>query len=260
MTIRNVTLDFPQKRVQFNIDLTDSLQSHIISNCLDDRAVYECELLQLLIRAIRPGDLVVDCGACTGLITLTIAAMGASVIAIEPGANNLPELYRNVEINNFPIEIRPVALGKQDGEREFLLMDDGGVNSFTQPIDRDPGTSQWIKVCRLYNMLPACPRVIKMDIEGSEYEALQGWLQNNWRCPYIAIEYNLTALDRAGYTGRQLRSMMKDHGYDLWLLFSDGMMPMLVPWTTQVGTTRQNVNVLFAAPNDVGLLWPEIVA
>ncbi len=260
MTLRQVVLPLPGRHASFHIELGESAQARTITKILDLKILYEAELLQLLVRAIRPGDFVIDCGACTGLIALTMAAMGATVLAIEPGDNNLPELYHNIGLNKFNIDVRPVALGAATQDAApFLLLDDGGVNSFTQPVDRLPGTGACVPVRRLPDLISSNPRLIKMDIEGSEYDALSAWLEGPWHCPYIAIEYNLTALERAGHTGEELRALMRGHGYEMWMLFSDGMLPMLVPSTTRVICTRQNVNVLFATPDDVGLLWPEVV-
>lgn len=260
MTVRRITISLQTRTSPvFDMDLTDTEQARNIGIYLDRGEFPELELIHLLVRAVQPGDYVVDCGACTGFFTLLMGALGAYVTAIEPGTNNLPELYHNVCLNGFSIDVRPVALGNKNEVRDLLLIDDGGANSFTQPEDRQPGKPWPTDVRCLPGLLHKSPKLIKMDIEGSEFDVLENWLAGPWTCPYIAVEYNLTSLRRSGHTGDELRAMMYAAGYQTFVLFADGMIPMLVPRNTTAHSTRQNVNVLFAKADDVGLLWPELL-
>jgi len=243
----------------FDMELGDTVRQDIsIKWYLDQGLLPEPELIQLMIRAIRPGDFVIDCGACTGFFTLLMGSLGATVMAIEPGGNNLPSLYHNIGLTPFSIDVRPVALGDKTEMREFLLIDDGGANSFTQPADRPPGRVANIPVRRLPDLVQTHPRFIKMDIEGSEFDVLHEWMCGPWQCPYIAIEYNLEALDRAGRTGAELRGLMLDWGYEMFMLFADGMLPLWVPEGVGVKCSRQNTDVLFCKPEALAALWPEL--
>lgn len=260
MTIRRITLPIKNHSdavFDMDLDLT-SVQDATVAYYLDDKRFPEPELIQLLVRAVRPGDYVVDAGACTGFFSLLMAALGAHVLAIEPGTNNHPALYRNVEINQFDIDIRPVALGAETCVKDFVLTDDGGANSFTQPADRPTGRTVAMHVRRLRDFITATPKLIKMDIEGAEYDALEGWLPHIVRCPYIAVEYNLEALARSGHTGVELRALMRSYGYELFVLFADGMLPLFIPPAVSLGTTRQNTNVLFSSVEDIVAIWPEL--
>ena len=258
MTIYQITMPILNRdALHWSMEFGDiHPQDRAIRTYIDAGSFPEEELIQVLVRAVRPGDYVIDCGACTGFFSLLMGALGASVLAIEPGANNLPSLYRNVELNQFPIDIRPVALGNKTEIRDFLLMDDGGVNSFTQPADRWPGEAVRVDVRRLPDLIgERSPKLIKMDIEGAEFEALESFVKSYQFCPYIIVEYNLEALDRAGVAGDQLRRLMQARGYELFVLFSDGMLPMMVPRNTEIKCHRQNTNVLFSTPDAVGRLW-----
>lgn len=167
-------------------------------------------------------------------------------------------LYHNVCLNGFSIDVKPVALGNLTENRDFLLIEDGGANSFTQPADRPTGQIVSVPVRRLEELLHKSPRLIKIDIEGSEFEVLESWLKGPWTCPYIVIEYNLEALNRAGHSGAELRALMRLYGYEMFVLFADGMMPMFVPEGVQVVCSRQNTNVLFCRTESIRELWPEI--
>jgi FkbM family methyltransferase len=257
----HITLPFQHREnVSWVMDLSaDHPQNTAIKHYLDPGGLPEAELIQVMARAIRPGDFVIDCGACTGFFTLLMAALGASVLAIEPGENNLPLLYNNVHMNKFPIDVRPVALGASIGKKPFLLIDDGGANSFTQPADREPGEEVMVDVRRLPDLIHRNPRFIKMDIEGAEFEVLQTWMRGPWTCPFIVIELNLEALRRGGVRGIELVDVMRFYGYEMFILFSDGMMPMWLPPGVDLKCSRQNTDVLFCKPADLCQLWPELL-
>lgn len=261
MTVHRITLPILHREdATWNMDLGDEhAQDIAIKKYLNGEAFPEPELIQVLVRAVRPGDFVIDCGACTGFFTLMMAALGAFVLAVEPGANNLPLLYRNIFQNNFAVDVRPLALGGKTETRAFLLIEDGGANSFTQPEDRPPGIVTQVDVRRLPDLVSRPPKLIKMDIEGAEFEVLSTWMEGPWSCPYIVVEYNLASLARAGHDGEELRRLMHKHGYELFVLFSDGMIPMWIPRNVALTTTRQNANVLFCRPDDLANLWPEAV-
>jgi FkbM family methyltransferase len=262
MTVCHIILPIEgRESPAFDMELHEDIaQDRAVYACLSRNMFPETELVHLLVRAIKPGDFVVDGGACTGFFSLLMASLGATVMAIEPGTNNLSSLYRNIALNNFNIDVCPVALSSKTEMRNLLLIDDGGANSFTQPADRAPGIPSIVNVRRLPDLVQTNPKLIKLDIEGCEFDALEAWLAGPWHCPYIAAEYNLEALDRFGRTGAQMRAMMRQHGYEMFMLFSDGMLPMLVPSNVNVRCPRQNTNVLFASIENVGLLWPELVA
>jgi FkbM family methyltransferase len=252
-------VELPGKSCAFDIELNDAIaQDRNIYIYLNNNQFPEPELMRVLLRAIRPGDFVIDCGACSGFFSLVMAALGANVMAIEPGTNNLPSLYRNIEINQFSIDVHPVALGGQHGKRDFLLIDDGGANSFTQPADRQPGEKISVDVRPLRDIAGGNPRLIKMDIEGAEYEVLKSWMGGPWTCPFIVIELNLEALARMGHLGHQIKDLMRDHGYEMFILFADDTLPLWLPPGIDLKCTRQNTDVLFCRPDDLRQLWPEV--
>lgn len=260
MTVQPVTITFEGRPpAEFLLELGETSEQDIaIHWYLDRQLLPEPEMIHVMARAIRPGDFVVDCGACTGFFSLVMGALGARVLAIEPGTNNLPALRANIALNPFPIDLRTVALGAQPGIRDFLLINDGGANSFTQPADRPPGDVVQVDVYPLSDLPDENPRLIKLDIEGAEFEVLKEWLCGPWTCPYIVAEYNVEALRRAGHTGDELRRLMADWGYEMFMLFADGVLPLWMPEGVEVQCSRQNTNVLFCKPADICALWPEL--
>jgi FkbM family methyltransferase len=131
--------------------------------------------------AVKPGDIVLDCGANVGVYTREALDAGARlVVAIEPGQENLKCLRLNFpkEIADGRVVIYPK--GVWDKEDLLTLYVPPGIStgdSFVfhregdQPVDRMPVTTIDKLVTELHL---ARVDYIKMDIEGAEQNALSG--------------------------------------------------------------------------------------
>lgn len=130
-------------------------------------------------QAVRPGDIVLDCGAHVGVFTHQALEAGAArVVAIEPDPVHLECLRRNfaAEIAQGRVSIVPKGVWSSDKTLTLHLgVGNSGMNSVVKP---QGGGSVEVPVTTIDQI--ACelglPRVdyIKMDIEGAEREALQG--------------------------------------------------------------------------------------
>ncbi|MCE5307187.1 MAG: FkbM family methyltransferase [Acidobacteriales bacterium] len=134
--------------------------------------------------AVRPGDVVLDCGANVGVYVREALNAGAKqVVAIEPGPENIECLRRN-----FPDEIaagRVIVYGKGVWDRDdWLLLNVDPKNSAADSFVMHPeGASGGLRlplttIDKLVDELNL-ERVdyIKMDIEGAEQRALAGALK-----------------------------------------------------------------------------------
>ena len=130
---------------------------------------------------VRPGDIVLDCGANVGVFTRKALSRGAKlIVAIEPSPITLKALRRNLEaeIRDGRVIVYAKGVWDQDGELE-LTQDPSneGTNTLvlapgsTRPKVRVPLTTIDHIIAEL-----KLPRVdfIKMDIEGAEKQALKG--------------------------------------------------------------------------------------
>jgi FkbM family methyltransferase len=131
-------------------------------------------------KGVKPGDVVLDCGANVGVFTREALSRGARmVIAIEPGPENVECLRRN-----FPSEI---AMGKVvvypkgvwDRDDMLSLSVDPKNSARDSFLGLGPGTtSVQVPLTTIDKLVPELklPRVdfIKMDIEGAEQKALNG--------------------------------------------------------------------------------------
>jgi FkbM family methyltransferase len=135
---------------------------------------------------LKPGMRVIDVGANEGLFTLffrkRVGATGG-VIAIEPSERELQQLQANLRINGFAdVEIIASAIDAQAGRAQLSIAELGhaGFNALGSVA------APWVKLvsqCEVtvttLDLLAETrnwPRIdlIKMDIEGSELNALRG--------------------------------------------------------------------------------------
>ncbi len=128
---------------------------------------------------VKPGDIVLDCGAHVGVFTDIALRRGASkVVSIEPDPTNLECLRRN-----FPSEIasgRVIIVSKGVWNRDQIItlyIGAGNSGSNSMLLDQDKGKVE-VPVTTVDHLVEELhlPRVdfIKMDIEGAEREALRG--------------------------------------------------------------------------------------
>jgi len=129
--------------------------------------------------AVRPADVVIDCGAHVGVFTQRALARGASkVVAVEPDPVNLECLRRNFreEIAAGKVVLVPKGVWNSVTTLTFSeSTQNSGMNSF---VEQEHGTKMQLPVTTIDSLVEelGLGRVdyIKMDIEGSEREALKG--------------------------------------------------------------------------------------
>lgn len=135
---------------------------------------------------IKPGDVVLDCGANVGVYTRKALKAGAKlIIAIEPAPENIDVLQRNfaAEIRQGRVIVYPK--GVWDKEDTLILhknSDDSAADSFVINQERDKKTThapdEKLPVTTIDQIVAelGLDRVdfIKMDIEGAEVRAVRG--------------------------------------------------------------------------------------
>lgn len=145
---------------------------------------YERAKMGLFRRCVKQGMVVVDVGANLGDFTLVAAkATGpeGKVVAIEPDPQNIGWLTKSVERNGFKnVEIRQEALSASEALAPLFLSDVSGwhtlnVGQVPMSAERPPITVQTRPLDTL--MLDRLD-VVKIDVEGAEYDVLCGAKQH----------------------------------------------------------------------------------
>jgi FkbM family methyltransferase len=132
---------------------------------------YEREKMAAFAAELRPETVVYDIGANVGAYTVLAASRCRQVHAFEPYSPNLTHLHRNVSVNRFKnCVIVPTAVGATDEPVSFEEGKDGFVGRVDgEGLLRVPCT----RLDSYIGRHPA-PDLVKMDIEGAEFDALQG--------------------------------------------------------------------------------------
>lgn len=137
---------------------------------------YERDLQNLLVRTVRPGDVVWDVGANVGFFTLLAAKLtGAQgrVVAIEPLPRNLDLLQQHLALNKVA-NVTVISQAVADAAGTALFAADASPSMGR--LDAKAGfvvNVTTIDTLVASGIAPA-PRIIKMDIEGAESRALKG--------------------------------------------------------------------------------------
>jgi FkbM family methyltransferase len=132
------------------------------------------------VQPVRPGDVVLDCGANIGVFTRKVLDRGAGkVIAIEPAPENLECFRRNFkkEIAAGKVVVYPTGVWDKDDVLEMNI-DPTNTAADSFVIHREGSHKLRLPLTTIDKLVAelALPRVdyIKMDIEGAEPNALMG--------------------------------------------------------------------------------------
>jgi FkbM family methyltransferase len=128
---------------------------------------------------VKPGDIVIDCGAHVGVFTQSALAHGAArVIAVEPEPVNLECLRRNfaAEIASGRVILQPVGVWDSPGTMNLSIAEENsGENSMVLKPGKTAIQVPVTTIDALVNQLGISHvNYIKMDIEGAERHALRG--------------------------------------------------------------------------------------
>ena len=128
---------------------------------------------------VRPGDIVLDCGANVGSFTRTALSRGARlVVAIEPAPNTIRALRRNFEKEIVQGRVIVYPKGVWDHDDVLALSVDEGNQGSNSVVLAGGSTKVQVPLTTIDKIAAELqlPRVdfIKMDIEGAEKQAIAG--------------------------------------------------------------------------------------
>lgn len=191
---------------------------------------YEPEVEAVFRRVLRPGMGVVDIGANIGFFTMLSASVvgeAGFVLAVEPNPANARMLEASRRLNGFAqVVTAQVAAGRGTG---LLVLNTTHSNGTTSTPEGDPAEllhAQTVASVAVDALVGAERRIglIKVDVEGAEYNALLGAAGVLRRDrPLVISEFSpslmpgISGVDGPGYL-RWLYSM----GYGVSVITGDG--------------------------------------
>lgn len=215
---KTVNFDFDDIEFKINIDPSNGT----VDNEIFLQGVYEPSFLKILHHQLEEGDTFVDIGANIGQHSLFASrAIGdtGKVIAFEPVPKIYNQFKRSVERNGFKnIQIHNLACGDEDKD-SFIYTSSSNMGGSSILFSSHGRVEEKIKIVRGDTYLQQENKIdlIKIDVEGYEYEALlgiRGTLEKHK--PKLIIEYSYDAYKTlGGNRAENILSILFSLGYKL---------------------------------------------
>ena len=187
------------------------------------RENYEPEV-NYLGRVLTAGKTFIDVGAAFGIYTLVASKLvgeSGRVIALEPTAQSLVVLRRNIALNRLTnVVVLPVAASLTKGKARLYHGPEPGSNSLGEGPSRG-GSSEEVDTESLDKLLEHAGvdwvNLIKMDVEGAEEVVLHGAnrVVTSMR-PVVIFEVYPEAALRLGLSASGAREFLAALGYDFF--------------------------------------------
>jgi len=181
------------------IELLLSTDSEALKMYAEDYEKVEPENFDF-IDTLKTNDLFLDLGACEGRYAVYAAKKGIPTIAVEPESKNYDAMCRNISLNNLTnIQTHKIAVGKYTHSGRIVVGQNnaGGHHKILEDscsrgsVKNSAAPRQEIEIFALDD-LAWKPTAIKIDVDGSELDALEGGEKTIRSCQQIIIELYTT--------------------------------------------------------------------
>jgi len=186
----------------------------------------EIKVKQVFLKNITPGNIIIDCGASVGEFSLLAAKEIGSeglVLSIEPVKENVLQLKENFVLNNFTnYKIIESAVSDKSGITNLYDHGVTGSSCLDSQLMEKPVTKvvkvnvltvdEIIKSYKLKKV-----DLLKIDIEGFEYEAFLGCKDsfNNRKIEKIICEVHTELLTKKGINEKKIFQMLESYGFNV---------------------------------------------
>ena len=181
---------------------------------------FETEVMK---KNIKKGYVVIDCGANLGYYSLLFSKLvgkSGKVFAFEPDPKNFSLLQKNLKVNDITnVVALNLAVSDKQGESFLFLDKHYPGNSKMYNEGKNEGGKIKINCVRLDDYFKGFKKkinLIKMDIEGSEGNAIKGStdiIKNN-KTIKLVLEYFPEALKSCGTEPKELLDLLKKEGFE----------------------------------------------
>jgi len=161
----------------------------LVHDPASDKFLYQQSHLTAAMRYVTNRDCAIDGGAHVGTWSLVMSGTFRRVIAVEPSPDTFECLDRNLrEAGCQNVECHQVALGASAGSVSMTLDPEQAQRANTGARFVQPGGT--IPVVTIDSLHVPSLGFLKLDIEGSEFAALQGAKETLLRCKPIVLFEN----------------------------------------------------------------------
>jgi FkbM family methyltransferase len=170
---------------------------------------------------VRPSAVVIECGAHHGAQSILLsrwAGPDGKVVAIEPMPENVSILTKNIEINGLTnVIVVDRAIGSCCGRLSMRLSSNGSVRTG----GKHTISVESITLDALAEELKIVPTLLKIDVEGYEYEVLEGSRSILATTPAVFVEVHTLMLTRYGRKFEDLWTLIDPDKYDIFIQDED---------------------------------------
>lgn len=186
----------------------------------------EGELIDRLASVLREGDVLYDIGAYIGSTTLSVMAKRNDIewqaLACEPDPENFRRLMYNISINaqESRVVAARVALGREPSHGQRVIVNPAdpstSVVKLSDAREDSEASVEVVTVTDLAHRSGQMPTVVKVDVEGDEWDVLVGMedLLTNHQVRELFVEIHGGAVERdriEEWLYRQCYSLLWSH-------------------------------------------------
>ncbi len=203
-----------------------------LANCM---GMYDYNIMNLIKLLSERETYFFDVGANIGLYSLLAAEnSNVNVISFEPHPKTFRQLERNINLNKRQnIKTFNVALGKEEGEIQFTDFPESSINRIANESDKNTITIKVRRGSKICDELNLIPSFIKVDVEGFEFDVLQGFGEKLAGIKLIILEFGELNLRNHN----KISMFMKQNNFAGPFNFSDRDMS----FTHKLRKTEENV-------------------
>jgi FkbM family methyltransferase len=197
-------------------------------NYLDEES-FRCALREVFVRCdyifevANDAPVILDCGANIGLATLYFKRLypKARISCFEPDPTTAAILQKNVEQNHLgDVSIHNLMLSNEDGEHSFYVATNvaGSLRMSGSPDRLSDHREIRVKTCKLSDYIDGPIDLLKMDIEGAEYEVITELISSRKmsQIQRMVIEYHHKIEGQASCMSKFL-SILEGEGFEYQL-------------------------------------------
>ncbi|AXG07707.1 FkbM family methyltransferase [Haloplanus rubicundus] len=178
----------------------------------------ERRLIERVLSVVDDDDVFYDIGANVGIYSCLVGTQLSSgtVVAFEPTPDAFGILQSNVERNDIDARLFDVALTNENGTAHMSVRGQTG-----HELSDGDGETVDVETRRADDLvtehgLPS-PDVIKIDIEGAEYLALDGFRETlaDVPCHHLFCEIHSEKVTEIGGSAEEVEELLRSQGFEL---------------------------------------------
>jgi len=228
-------------------DTSDSYSKEWFFPRCDGGKYHEPAVTELVRLLSKEQPSFVDVGAHLGYFTVVAGALMPSspIISVEMDDRALERLKKNVALNNLTnVQIFHTAISGASGPvsyRRLPMLDSGESISYGH-TDDPTVTIQGRTLDKLFAETGIVPGLIKIDVEGADYDVLTGMTQTLTKQPVLLLEIHGKKLPLFGSDSRQVLRFLEDAGYEIFEVgeHRTNSLPRLIPLSSHMEPFDRN--------------------